>query len=140
VAAAIQAAEQDRPQSGLRGDLDLLTQMRRRVVDTADPQVQDRPVPQGATQVRQVVQFPARGQPGRADLLGAGQVAGLDQCHRHELAKTPVKTAGELVRNSLRLAHQPERAVPVAGLPVGHGQAGQARRFQARRADLTGPR
>jgi hypothetical protein len=43
VAGAIQPGEQGRPQAGLHGDLELLVQMRRRVLGAAGPQIQECP-------------------------------------------------------------------------------------------------
>ena len=42
------------------------------------------------------------------------------------------------LRDFLRLAREPERAVPVAGLPGGRAEAGQGTRFQALGAGLAG--
>ena len=49
-----------------------------------------------------------------------------------------MQPAGGVARDILRLAHEPESVVPVAGLPGGRAEAGQRERLQARETGLAG--
>lgn len=110
--------------------------MRRRAAGTAGPQIQDRHVPQHTAQIGLVAHLLARGQRGRAGLLGGGQVPGLDQDRGHDLAEAPMQRARVLVRDPQRLAREPESAVPVAVVPGRQAEAGQRHRLQAPGAAL----
>ena len=81
---------------------------------------------------------PRPGQPRRADALGGGQVPGLGQYLRQELAAHPACPAGGVGPDLLGLPGQPHGAARVAGGQSGDAEALQGLRLPGRVAKLSG--
>ena len=96
VTAAVEAVEQVYPGIGPRGDLEFFSQVRRGGVGAARPQVQDRHPCQKPRLVLQIAHGQGPRQRWRTDTLGGGQVAGLDQHHRHDVTAPPGQQAGDV--------------------------------------------
>ena len=113
------------PGTGPQGEPEGFPQVRRGVPGTARPQVQQRHPVQQVRQVPQVARIPGRGQRGRADRLGGGEVAGLDQHLGHRHAALPGDRGRNLAGELLGLPGQPHRLVYVVDGRGGEGEVQQ---------------
>ena len=102
--------------------------MRGGVGETGRDQVEDHHLLQQVPQTRQVARVPGPGQPRRAHPLGRGQLAGLDQHARQEVAAHPGHRAVPAGRELLRLPGQLHGADAVA-----HDTGDQAKDRQGQR-------
>jgi hypothetical protein len=108
------------------------------VLEAARVQVENHHLLQQVPQTPQVARVPGPGQRRGAHPLGSGQIAGLDQHGRQDVAAHPGRRAVPAGRHLLRVPGQLHGAVAVAGDTGDQAEDRQGQRFSDRLVTLTG--